>query len=285
MNAIHTLRARGTRENFALHDFELFALTLSALEWRKLGGKIKLVTDKIGAEYLDKCGLLNTWNSIEIELDAIKSLAINENVFWAGAKIYALSLQEMPCVSMDLDFILWKPIDFTAYGKDLAVIHREDINEAVYPSRKNFNFRDGWQLPNWLDWTVRPCNAAFVYFGSERLVRDYTDFAIKFMQNADVEDDRLTYMVFAEQRWLAMCAEHLDIPVHEFSSIEGLFSKKQKYFTHIWGYKQRLRNNPMEAEKFCRRCAGRLKHDFPEFAASLTNYSWAEKYFNDCATE
>ena len=280
MNAIHTLRARGNREKFALHDFELFVLILSALEWRKLGGKIKLVTDKIGAEYLNERGLLNTWNVVEIELDAMKSLAINENVFWAGAKIFALSLQEMPCVSMDLDFILWKPIDFTAYGKDLAVIHRENICAAVYPSRECFKFRNGWQLPSFLNWSVRPCNAAFVYFGSNLLVRKYSDFAIKFMQNADVEDDRLTYMVFAEQRWLAMCAKHFGIPVHEFSSLEELFSGNQKYFTHIWGYKQRLRNNPTEAEKLCRQCAARLEHDFPKFACELSDLAWAEKYFN-----
>lgn len=281
MNAIHTLRARSNYENFSLYDFELFVLVLSALEWRKLGGEIKLVTDKISAEYLNKRGLLNIWNAVDIKLDAMKSLAINENVFWAGAKIYALSLQEMPCVSMDLDFILWKPIDFTAYEKNLAVIHLEDINEAVYPSREYFKFRDGWQLPNRLDWSVRPCNAAFVYFGSERLIREYTNFAIKFMQNADVEDDRLVYMVFAEQRWLAMCAKQLGVHVHELSSLEGLFNGKQKYFTHIWGHKRLLRDNPAEAEKFCRQCADRLEYDFPKFAREISSYSWAEKYFND----
>ena len=37
-------------------------------------------------------------------------LKINETVFWAGAKILALSKQNAPCVMIDLDFILWENI-------------------------------------------------------------------------------------------------------------------------------------------------------------------------------
>lgn len=85
-------------------------------------------------------------------------------------------------------------------------------------------------------------------------------------------------MVFAEQRWMAMCAEHLNVPINELSTLKGLFDGKQQYFTHVWGYKQKLRDNPDEAEAFCQKCAGRLKHDFPEFAEKLKNYVWAAKY-------
>ena len=278
MDAFQTLRVRGSREIFALQDFELFTLLLSALEWRKHNGAIKLVTDNAGAEYLCACGLIDAWNETDILLDGMKFLGINEDVFWAGAKIYALSRQEAPRVMIDLDFILWKTIDFQQYGRNLAVIHREDIYQPVYPPKEVFRFKDGWQLPDWLDWSVRPCNGALVYFGSNRFVRDYTTFALDFMQNAATREDRLSYMVFAEQRWMAMCAEKLDIPIHELSSLEGLFDGKQKYFTHVWGYKQRLRDNPQEADEFCRKCGGRLKHDFPEFAARIKKYAWAAKY-------
>lgn len=46
----------------------------------------------------------------------------------------------------------------------------------------------------------------------------------------------------------------------------------------IWGYKQKLRDNPQEADAFCRKCGDRLKHDFPEFAAGIKKYAWAAKY-------
>ena len=279
MYAFHALRARGPQETFALEDFALFAMLLSALEWRRHNGRVKLITDSVGIEYLDTCGLLDAWDETEVLLDEMKSLGIDENVFWAGAKLYALSRQETPCVMMDLDFIAWQPMDFSAYGRDLVVIHREDICRSIYPPKEAFRFRDGWQLPVWLDWSARPCNAAFAYFGSQRFLREYTAFALRFMQMADAFDDRLRYMVFAEQRWMAMCAAHLAIPVHEISTLEGLFGGKQKYFTHIWGHKQRLRDHPREAEAFCRKCAGRLRHDFPAFAAELESRPWAAKYF------
>ena len=279
MYAFHTLRVRGGNRNFALADFELFTMVISALEWRSLAGFIKLSTDCVGAEYLYKQGLINVWDSVEVTLDEIKSLDIDENVFWAGAKIFALSQQESPCVMLDLDFILWKSIDFERFGMSLAVIHREDIYQPVYPPKEFFCFHHGWQLPNWLDWSARPCNGALVYFGSKRYLREYTRFALEFMQMAKAEDDRLSYMVFAEQRWMAMCAEHLNIPIQELSTIEGLFCGKQKYFTHVWGYKQRLRDYPKEADDFCRKCARRIVHDFPDFSEKLMQQEWASRYF------
>lgn len=281
MNAIHILRVRESCEHFALDDFELFTLLLSALEWRRHNGAIKLVTDRRGAAYVYEHGLSPAWDSIDIRLDEMTSLGINENVFWAGAKIFALSQQTAPCVMIDLDFILWKTMDFAVYGKDLAVIHREDILPTVYPSEGYFRFHDGWHLPDWLDWSAYPCNGAFVYFGALEFLDCYTSFALAFMQKADTEDDCLSYMVFAEQRWMAMCAAHLSIPIHAISSLDELFDGRQKYFTHIWGDKQRLRENAQDAADFCRMCAGRLKHDFSAFAEQLAKYSWADAYM-DC---
>ena len=281
MNAFHTLRTRNKKENFALADFELFVLALSALEWRKNNGSIKLMTDSIGAAYLSACGLASLYDKIEVTLDGIDALGINEDVFWAGAKIYALSQQNAPCVIMDLDFILWQSIDFSKYGKDLAVIHREAIYNDIYPAKDYFHFKDAWQLPNWLDWSTRPCNGALVYFGSQGFLREYTAFALEFMQKAAHTDDRLRYMVFAEQRWMAMCAKYLSIPIHELSTLEGLFDHRQKYFTHVWGHKQRLRDNSPEAINFCLKCVDRIQHDFPEFAEKLKSYAWAWKYMNN----
>ncbi len=279
MDAFHTFRVRGNYGDFALADFELFIIAISALEWRKHNGFIKLETDSAGVEYLYKQGLTDVWDSTEVILDGIKSLGIDEDVFWAGAKMFALSQQKSPCVMLDLDFILWKSIDFDNFCKSLAVIHREDICPSVYPSKKFFHFQHGWQLPNWLDWSVRPCNGALVYFGSQHFIREYTAFALEFMQVSKAGDDRLRYMVFAEQRWMAMCAEHLNVPIQELSTLEGLFDDKQKYFTHIWGYKQRLRDNPKEADEFCRKCARRLAHDFPDFYEKLARQVWASRYW------
>ena len=60
----------------------------------------------------------------------------------------------------------------------------------------------------------------------------YVKEAMEFIKNSE-DGDNLTYMVFAEQRWMAMCADYLSIPIHEFSSLSVLFGGKQKYFTHL----------------------------------------------------
>ncbi len=281
MDAFHTWRTRGDGSRCSLYDFELFTVLLSALEWRKHNGAVRLITDSKGAEYFARRGVADAWNETDTLLDGMDSLEINEDVFWAGAKLYALSRQDVPCVMMDLDFIVWKSVDFQQYGGDLAVIHREDLYPEVYPSGEFFRFKKGWKLPGWLNWSVAPCNGALVYFGSSEFVRSYTEFAFEFMQHADNQGDRLCYMVFAEQRWMAMCADHMSVPVHQFSSLPQLFDENQKYFTHVWGCKQNLRDNPSKAALFCCECAGRLQHDFPDFAEKLFRHNWAGKYRND----
>ncbi len=202
MDAFHTLRVRGKRETFPLHNFELFTLLISALEWRKHNGSIKMVTDSAGAEFLEVYGLIDAWDETTILLDDMQSLNINEDVFWAGAKLYALSQRKAPCVMMDLDFILWKPIDFQKYGTDLAVIHREDINPFVYRSKEHFSFWDDWEFPDWLNWSVLPCNGAFVYFGSQEFISEYTEFAIEFMQKANEwMTDSITWYLPSNGGW------------------------------------------------------------------------------------
>ncbi|MFQ9126064.1 MAG: hypothetical protein ACLR4Z_03710 [Butyricicoccaceae bacterium] len=51
------------------------------------------------------------------------------------------------------------------------------------------------------------------YFGNDEFRRYYTDTAIRFMRCSPDADDTLTYMVFAEQRLLTMCAEKKGIRI------------------------------------------------------------------------
>ena len=275
MRAFQTLRMR--RADFALADFELLTAALSVLEWRSHNGTVKLVTDSYGLEYIQNCGLVSAWDEVSPVLDGMDELGLNEEVFWAGAKLYALAQEKTPCVMVDLDFILWRKIDFTAFGNDIAVIHREAVNNEVYPDHHFFRFRDGWQLPPGLDWSVEACNTALAYFGSQQLVERYVDFAFEFMRHAAGEG--LPYMVFAEQRWLAMLATARQKKIFSLSTLPDLFDGKQRYFTHVWGHKSYLRENPSAADKFCRDCAERLCYDFPKFAADLSTKAWAAKYF------
>ena len=89
-------------------------------------------------------------------------------------------------------------------------------------------------------------------------------------------------MVFAEQRLLAMCAAKRRARVKALSDLPALFGGAQQgYFTHIWGFKQQMRDEPALYEDFCRRCAARLRRDFPDAAARIARVPVLTRYFED----
>lgn len=277
MQAFHILRTR--QKNFYMYDFEKFVAIISALKWREKNGKIKLVTDERGAAYFKSCGISAAWNEIEISLDEMNNLNWDEKTFWAGSKIFALSKQIAPVVMIDLDFIVWQHLNLKPYGENIAVIHREEIGNAVYPDKNFFQFKDGRQFPAALNWKIPACNTALAYFGARDIVKKYCDFAFEFMANVDTTHGDLAHMVFIEQRWLAMCAALMNREIFSLSSLDELFAGRQKYFTHIWGDKQKLRDDLKAAENFCRNCTKRIEKDFPDWAEKLKSSDWAKKYF------
>ena len=279
MRAFHTFR---TRQNSTPADFEIFTMILSALEWRRHNGEIFMVTDSGGAKILADLELAECWNGVDDSLDQFGNFGIDEKIFWAGAKLYALTKQPLPCVMIDLDFIVWRHVDFEKFADGLAVIRRESADAPCYPDARYFRFKNNFALPENLNWKLEPCNAALVYFGNAQFVAEYSSFAFEFMRASAPENlqgwDLLPYMVFVEQRWMAMCAEQLGVPVHSLSNLQELFGG-QKFFTHVWGYKTFLRDNPSAAEKFCRDCAARISHDFPALAEKFSRLDWSAKYF------
>lgn len=275
MKAFHTFR---TRENFLAADFENFVALLSALKWREKNGSIKLVTDTRGAKYFERLGLLPAWNEVDTALDDMDSFNWDERIFWAGSKLFALSKQLAPVVMIDLDFIAWQKMNFTPFSTNIAVIHREQVGNEIYPDKNFFRLKNGQNLPASLDWSVDACNTAFAYFGANDFIKHYATGAFEFMSSLETTDDLLTYMVFVEQRWAAMCATLMQREIFSLSSIQNLFGQ-QKYFTHIWGSKQKFRDDTQASENFCRSCASRIKNDFPDWADKLQASDWAGKYF------
>ena len=284
MRAFQIFRTKNNPD-FQIDDFEIFTIILSVLEWKKFNGEIFLYTDSSGKKILDDIGISEIWDDVYTFLDAMNDFEIDENIFWAGAKIFALACNPPPCVMIDLDFIVWQPLNFDRFGSDIAVIHREEKNLPCYPDKNYFHFKNNFSLPENLNWSLEPCNAAFVYFGDENFVREYCKFAVDFMKSAVPEKnqsgwDLLPYMVFVEQRWMAMCAEICGKKIYSFSNLPELFDDKQKFFTHLWGHKQFLRENPNDAEKFCRDCAGRIAHDFPKLSKKFSKLDRLKKYFS-----
>lgn len=259
---------------YEVEDFELLTTILSALKWREKNGKIKMVTDEEGEAYYRSNGLDVIWDSIECALD---DADVNANVFWASGKIFALQKQKAPVVMIDTDFIVWESIDWDSIS-DAAVIHFEDLYSDVYPPKEHFKMRD-YSFDSDFDWGLKACNTALCVIKNEELRRLYTEEAIRFMRHADEENDRLTYMVFAEQRLLPMCAKKLGMQIKALSSLDRLFKDGESCFTHTWGMKQQMRDNDALRYDFCRRCINRIVHEYPHMYTVIKNIKSLRRYF------
>lgn len=264
MNAIHI---NSTAPFFAKHKHgayfidksELYNSVLSALQWRKVNGKISYITDKKGKEYIDSLGISNVWDSVEAILpDDLEG--VNPRMFWAAGKLFALREVSAPVAMIDTDFIVWNKLEL----KDSVVAaHEENLAPDVYPPRSWFRLKKPIALEQ-LDWTVLPLNTAFLYLPDEDFKQYYVNRSIAFMKSAEDCDDYLCYMVFAEQRLLSMCAKQLGVNVKTLMNKDELFFP-QDDFTHLWGAKQVLRSDLGQRADFNRRARERIERDFPEY--------------------
>lgn len=263
MRAIHIASfapaaAKGKQEP-AVEDFDLYCTAFSALQWRKNGGEIALCADTKFAEYYKRIGFCDIWDKVRICV-ADDLEGIDPQMFWAGAKLLALRDTDAPVVMIDTDFIAWKNPQF---GNEIIAAHREDISDGIYPPLSFFKTRSHI-LPDFSE-SVLPLNTAFLYIPDNDFKEFYTSQAIAFMKSAEKCGDYLKYMVFAEQRLAAMCAEYTDTPVRTLLDKNALF-RPQSDYTHLWGAKQAMRDHPELRADFISKCKARLISDFPDYA-------------------
>lgn len=276
MNAIHVNWTKPNKDK-GFEDFELLTTILSALKWREKNGSISLVTDKSGYDFYKKSGLDIIWdNGTDVCLDDIPD-NIDPSVFWAAGKIFALKKQNAPIAVIDTDFIVWDTLPFDDYA-DISVIHFENPQSDIYPSKEFFKMKDGYTFDSRLDWSVNASNTAFYIVKDSDFINTYTDMAIEFMQNTENTDDRLRYMVFAEQRLFSMCAKLIGKEITQISDLNSLFNDNGS-FTHTWGMKQQMRDNAALREKFCQKCIDRIIKDFPYMESVISKIPCLERYF------
>ena len=265
---------------YSIDDFEILTTILSALKWRENNGRIKMITDEVGANYYYKLGMEKIWDlGIDVSLDSCIDEEINSDVFWAAGKIFALSTQVAPVAMIDTDFIVWKPLKELIIDKEICTIHKEDIIPEVYPGLEYFNMKKGYTFnPDW-DLSVLPCNTAFTYISNNTFKEYYTKSSIDFMKNFNKGSDKITNMVFAEQRLIAMCAKFMDLEVNELVKFQELSHVNQDYFTHTWGYKNVMRQDYNKRREFCIKCMRRIKSDFPEYEYIIANMEKLKEYY------
>jgi hypothetical protein len=262
---------------FEIDKFELYTAALSSLVRRRAGNITIMHTDRRGQLFFEQKGLLSLWDDVRITLP-LDLGGINPKMFWAAGKLFALESSDCPVLMLDTDFIAW---DLPELDDSIVAAHREELAEHIYPPISSFKMRDGYVFDS-VNYSPRPLNTAFLYMPDTGFKDFYVEKSLNFMRCALDCDDHLTYMVYAEQRLLAILAEHKGVKVRELfrHPLDGLCSHRaelrrlppdlecvhvQQSYTHTWGAKQVMRDIPAECERFCEKCRTRIRKDFPEW--------------------
>jgi len=223
-------------------------MVLSALLWERHCGPLSLFTDSTFFSFLKEAGLLGLWSggTDTITIDTIPS-SVDQKVFWAAAKLFALQKAEAPIAMVDNDLFVWK--DLSPFLKDdaITVLHREELWDCYVP-KEELGTPPGYRFdPDW-DWEEKPCNTAFAFFPEESFKKRYTEAAIGFMAGNPGKDAvRSSQMVFAEQRILSMCAKRDNVSV--ITLVEDPFDEQNNLFTHLWGAKDLTKENRLERQR------------------------------------
>ncbi len=248
----------------AVPDHELLTLMLSALEWRRLNGPIRLVTDSAGAAIFERAGLGGLWSEpIDNSLDGMDA-SLDSSLFWAAGKLEALRRTSAPCVMLDADMIVWKNVS-ALLGENAVAAHREELDPAVYPDpAKAFRLDSGYAFPREWDFSLPAANTAFLYLPEDGLKEYYVNSVFRFMRalrNADAGP--IVSMCFAEQRLLPMCVHARGIGLDTLLDHRAL--DEQDFVTHLWGRKAELAASDERRTEYCLGCVLRLVKDFPEW--------------------
>jgi hypothetical protein len=241
--------------NTAIDRFELYTAALSSLTRRRAGDYTIMHCDTRSAEYFVRIGLADLWDEMRVTIPDDLG-GINRRMFWAAGKLFALKSMPCPVLMLDTDFIAWQ---LPELGEGIVAAHREELKEEIYPPVTHFRMKPGYRF---IGSSARPLNTAFLYMNDYEFKQYYTDRSIEFMKSARDCDDYLTYMVYAEQRLLAVLAEQQNIKTGTLFELHE--AHIQRRYTHVWGAKQVMRDIPPECEAFCEKCRARIRRDFPK---------------------
>ena len=249
-------------EQYVMQDYEILMLMLSVSSFERHNGPVSMYADDAAASFLESERIDDIFSGGLKQLNVPED--IDPKVYWAAGKLYALKAENLASVMIDTDLIIWKDISKALAETDIAVIHREELNPAIYPDPFSFEMNDSYEFPKNADFNVKPANTAMLY------IKDPWFRAYKFMHMSMPTEDTLNHMVFAEQRLLAICAAEKNKTIFSFCE-DPANLREQKIFTHFWGHKNLYKFNAGERTSGCRRMLSRLKSEYPSMYEKAVN--------------
>ena len=227
----YTQRTKENGDEVVMDDYEILTLVTSSFYWKKNIGPTKLYTDKKGLEFLKGLIDLGVWDEVDSETleEFYKNKNVNHRQFFAASKLYAISNEQTPFCSVDID-LLYRGNGKKLCKGELTTLHLEKITKSAYPTIKKFKEGDKSNILKKYKWRKKTAiNCGLIYFNNQELVDRYVKESLDFMcENPtpfDENDGKATIMTLVEQRLLGEIANNMKIKVK--SLVKSPFNNEQ----------------------------------------------------------
>lgn len=296
-------KAKATDKCLHFPDYTILLAIVSALQWKKTNGNIRLYADSTVANEFQKLGILEIWDDYNTDvLNAIDWNYINSTVFWPSGKFFAYLNEPAPCVAIDIDMIVWKNLKDFYQENNLLFTHWESVEHSYWYCDKDdlkcpptYKFKKEW------GWRTAAANTSLIYFGSSEFKDYYTAEALRYISKNSLglvsKKAETPELLFAEQRLLLMCAKEKGIKFRPFldtvwSPSLSYFTKhdqsygrwdfpkidNQSLFTHAWFYKRHIEDHQDKKTTYCKQLVSSIKNEFPKTFKALREHYYISKY-------
>ena len=172
-------------------------LLASVTLWKKNHPTFECVLycDSMTKSLLEELQVTHLWDSIILYKH---ELNIDRSVFWACNKVKVLTEQTEPCILMDHDSLVFKPIH--EHLQDKVLVANLEKGEGYYPSNLDTYIK---QLDYKPRWTTDSLNVSFLYFPDPKFLNLYATTSLQMMEDfTKMGAPNSQYLIFAEQLWL-----------------------------------------------------------------------------------
>lgn len=264
----------------AFSRLEVLVWIYSVLTFRSRNGPMWLYTDPAGRDFVSKIGVGAFYEKI-IMLPSDLSETINPTMFWAAAKLIALSKTPCPCINLDFDAVLFQRLKIWNY---CTAAHLEPMEWDYYRDDEMLYKSHG--LKNFGCWNASPVNCSVVAWRSNECRAFYSTTSIAYMETLsnwqkdypDCTPSRGTKsnpMVFAEQKLLGMTMERIGHSITPIGTIRGNIPilRRPSNMYHLWSQKMVYASAPADlvrnrAIEFLERS---IRKEFPKAVWVLEN--------------
>ena len=234
------------------------ALLLSSVTlWKKNHPTFECVLycDSMTKSLLEELQVTHLWDSLILYKH---KLNIDRSIFWACNKVKVLSEQTEPCIILDHDTLVYKPMH--QYLNDKVLVSNLENGKGYYPNNVDPYIRQLDYKPKWKSDSL---NVSFLYFPDPIFLNMYATTSLQMMEDftqLSVPDSQ--YLIFAEQLLLRHLLDRENIEYQSIISTnwecnkwdwgkkhsKGIWSIEDSYvyYHHYGPLKPLIINGPLE---------------------------------------